>query len=331
VHYAIALESAKNLGLKHEQALLYSNLGFIYAYLPAERHKALSYCKASLGLWDELDDKRGKGRANSALGCVLFMAGQFDEALQCFQQALEIFEPVGDREWLSTVYSWRAAVYMSTRRLDAAEEDLQRSLEIGVVKDRPMNLSRLGGLYMMKPTHQNLSPEAIDECHRQAQKAIDECHSLALSQGNVLYQLISIRDLARLARHKKEFHRLEKLEQLRDDYLRAWPNPQDRRALGMLYLNLGSLALGQGKLDTAIGYYKEGLPPLTELDRYGRDTIEIHIERMEKVFVHELCVGAASIRAIGSALREFWQEKGFDAAHPEVNMRFGRWANWKDA
>jgi tetratricopeptide (TPR) repeat protein len=316
-HYETALAIARELKLKHEQALLYSNLGFIYAYIPSERQKASSFCKASLRLWEELDDKRGKGRAYSTLGCVTFMEGQLEEALPYFQQALNIFEPVNDREWLSTVYSWRGAVCMSTNELDLAEKDLLQSLKMDIKKDRPMNLSRLGLVYLMQGKL------------KKGQAAVEECRALAVELRDVLYQMVSIRDLARLARQKKQFSQLETLESYLKDYLAEWGVPQDRRAFGMLYLEFGNLALGQGNIDAAISYYKQGLEPLARLGRYGSDSVEVHIRRLEEIFVTELGVQAEQIRSIGAALQSFWQAKGFDLDYPNVAIDLEKWATWE--
>lgn len=318
-HYEAALNIARKLNLKHDQALLYNNLGFIYTYIPSEREKASSYCKASLKLSEELKDRRGIGRAYSALGCATFMNGQFDEALTYFQRALNIFEPANDREWLSTVYSWRGSVYLSTNDLDLAERDLLQSLEMNIKKDRPMNLSRLGLIYIMQGK--------LDE----AQEVVDECRALAMDFRDVLYQLISIRDLARLACHKKDYSQLETLNGYLQQYLQEWGQPQDRRAFGMLYLNFGSLALGQSKFDAAIDYYKMGLEPLAELGRYGNDTLEVHVRRLDRLFVTEMNLDSEEISRIGRALQSFWLEKGFDNTYPEVLIQFEMWAMWKEA
>jgi len=319
-HYEIALGLARKLDLKRQQALLYSNLGFIYTYIPDQKNKALSYCKASLALRKELNDKRGMGSSLSTLGCVTFMDGRFDEALSYFQQALDIFEPAQDREWLSTVYSWRGAVYMSNKYTpDLAEKDLLQALKMDVQRDKAMHQSRLGLIYMMQ--------DKLDE----AQEAVNECRKLALDLPDVLYQMVSIRDMARLARHKQEYERLEEFERLLGDYLKQWGNPQDRRALGMLYLNFGSLALGQSKFDKAIEYYKSGLKPLAELGRYGSDALEIHTQRLEDIFVNELHLEPAHIRNIGRQLQKFWRENGFDIDHPDVWIHLKKWISWEGA
>jgi hypothetical protein len=96
-------------------------------------------------------------------------------------------------------------------------------------------------------------------------------------------------------------------------------------------LNFGSLALGQSKIDTAIDYYKQGLAPLAELGRYGSDTVEVHIKRLEEVFVTSLHLDPETIRYIGTALQSFWEEKGYDVIHPDVSIDFDKWVTWEGA
>ncbi len=318
-HYEAALDLAIEIGLKYQQAILYGNLGFVYAYyahIPGHREKALWFCEQSLSLWEELGDRRGQGRAYSTLGSISLMAGQFDEALLYFQKALNIFEPANDREWLSTVYSWRGAVYLSMDNFELAEKDLLRSRKLKVQKDRPINLSRLGQLYMRQGK--------LDE----AQEVIEECHELALAMPDVWYQLVSLRDMAGLSLLKREYERLEEFEQRLDSYLEKW-EAQDRRALGMLYLNLGSLALGQSDLAKAVEHFEAGLKLLAELGRYGNDTPHTYMERLEKIIVMNLRLPPEQIRDIGSKLLSFWREEGLHITHPDVRILLSRWAKWE--
>jgi tetratricopeptide (TPR) repeat protein len=318
-HYAVALDLAIEIRSKHQQALLYNNLGFVYAYyahIPGNREKALWFCNQSLSIWEDLDYKRAKGQSYSTLGCITFMAGQFDEALSYFQKALDIFEPAHDREWLSTVYSWRGAVHMSRDNFELAERGLLQSLEMKIRKDRPINLSRLGLIYVLQ--------NKLDK----AQEAVDECRELALALPDIQYQLISLRDMARLACCKGEYERLEEFERLLDDYLGKW-EAQDIRTLGMLYLNLGNLALGKSDWAKAVEYFKLGLQILAPLGRYGGDTPQVYIERLEKVMVADLHLPPQKIRDIGAKLLSFWQEKGLSVTHPDVRILLSRWIKWE--
>lgn len=330
-HYEVALDLALELEqeakrdgkllkqAKHQQGLLYGNLGFLYAYyahIPGSRDQAMWFCNRSLAIWQELKDKRGQGRAYTTLGRVSFMDGRLNNAMAYFQKALNIFEPANDREWLSLVYSWRGATYFSMHEFDTAEEELHRSLEMNVLKDKPINLSRLGQLYM--------SQSRWDE----AEKSISECRELALELPDVWYQLVSLRDMANLSFYKRAYERLEEFEQMLVDYREQWGESQDLRALGMLYLYFGRLALGRLDLDKTVEYFSIGLKLLVQLGRYGNDTSQFYIQRLEKDMVEELNLSVDQIQTIGSHLLSFWQREGLNIAHRDVRLQLSKWAKW---
>lgn len=316
-HYEAALARAEKLDMKQQLALLYNNLGFVYAYIPSERHRAVSYCETALDLWQETNNERGVGAAYSTLGCITFMAGHLGEALNYFQRALNIFEPAQDREWLSTVYSWRGAVYISQEKLDLAEKDLAQALALNVEKDRPMTLSRRALLELKRGQIE------------QVQQTIEECYQLSHKLRDALYQLVSLRDKARLACHLNKFEQLEPLEKEWAEYRKEWGEPQDRRAHGMLFLNFGLLAFGLEQPEKGLNYLKQGLEHLVELGRYGSDSLGVHVKRMEEAFTTYLQLPPAQISIIGAELQQFWKDKRLKQLYPNVARTFETWADWK--
>lgn len=324
-HYEAALGLAIEEDLLHEQSMLYNNLGFLYAYkrdIPQYDETAFRYCNESLRLAQELDDKRGVGCAYSALGCVAFMAGELDQAVAYFQDALDIFEPAQDEEWLGVVYAWLGATYMSGLRADLnqAEKYLLRAREINVPKEQPMVLSRLGLTYLLEGE--------LDK----AGDAVKECYRLAQALPDLRYQWISIRDVARLARYKKEYDHLEALEQEMWDYISSHQHVAlDQRSFGMLRMELGTLALGQGEEAKAVEHYMEGIKILVSVGRYGGDTPQVFLERLEKqVLLGSLKLVPSQIRALGSQLLSSWQVEGLHIRYPDIREFFSRWAHWEE-
>jgi len=323
-HYEIALELAIDENLQHEQSMLYNNLGFLYAYrkdFPNYYDTALRFCKESLRLAQQLENERGIGRAYSALGCITFMGGDIEQSLDYFQKALEIFEPTNDEEWLSTVYAWRGAVYMSTpyHDLDLAERDLLRAKGIGIPKELPMVFSRLGLIYLLR------------EKYDQAEECINQCHELAYNLPDFWYQWVAIRDMARFASYTKQFDRLETLENEMQAYLAQHPKP-DARAGGMLHMELGTLSMGQGKVEDAAQHYYDGMKILTYIGPYGGDTPITYLDRLEKdFFINYLSLTPKQIRDIGSRLLKLWRAGNFHILYPDVRAAFSNWTNWQEA
>ncbi len=321
-HYQQALNLAKKIGAEKQQILLYNNLGFAYAYyvdIPNHRDKAFVLCEQALTLAKKLGNKRLEGMAYSTMGCITYMAGRFDEALSYFQYALDIFEPADDHDWLSTVYSWRGALYMAQGNTDEAEKGVRHSLKLEVQRDRPLNLARLA--------HILISQEKIEK----AQHAIDECRQLALDLPDVLYQIVSLRDMARMAVIKREYQRCEELEQFLAEYKQKWGEPKDLRALGMLHLNLGKLALGQSNQTKAIEHLESGFLLLAKEERYGKDTPKKFIDQIEQFMVNYLEFSSEQIREIGEKLVTFWKKEGLQIEHPDVQLLLSGLATWERA
>ncbi len=326
-HYEAALALALEEDLLKQQALLYNNLGFLYAYEkdePGHQEIAERYCKEALRLAQKQEDPRSIGRAYSTLGCVTFMAGEIVESLDYFQKALDIFEPEHDDEWLSQVYSWRGAAYMSRQNFDRVEnlflakKDFQRAAAIAIPKEQPMILSRLSLIYLLE---NNLDG---------AEKAAQASREAAFDLPDLRYQWISIRDRARVMRHKKEYHCYEELKDEMAEYLKERHSAPDARSHGMLHLELGSLALGKGENATAIEHYHEGMKILTRLERYGGDTPEVYLERLEKeVFLDNLALSKEQIREVGAQLLADWQKAGLHIRYPDVRNIYARWAQWE--
>lgn len=329
-HYDGALDIALKLGdsTKRQQALLYNNLGFVLSYyfdVPGHREQAQWFCQQSLELAIELEDKRAEGRSYCTLGCIQMMDGRFHHAMESFRIALDIFEPTQDLEWLSTIYSWRGAIYISWHELEKAEEDIRRSLSMGIQKDTPLSLSRLAMIDILRYLKDRNSSYLVE-----AVSSVDECYTLSTQQKNVWYELIALRDKARVAFYTKQFVQLKPLKHLLKEYIKTNPKVQERRALGMLYLFLGGLALGQENTEEAINLLQNALQELARIGRYGGDTLPIHFQRLEEEFNIILHISPATVREIGRGLLNYWeQDKTLRLNHPDVRTILIKWANWR--
>ncbi|MBN2391405.1 MAG: substrate-binding domain-containing protein [Anaerolineae bacterium] len=323
-HYESALKLALEENLRDEQAKIYNNLGFLYAYNREERGYlgiAQSYCEESLRLATELEDERSVGCAYSTMGCVCFMGGELERALENFNLALEIFERKGDEDWQSQVYAWRGAVWINDNlmNLEKAQNDLEIARRINVPKDQPIILSRLALINLLRGN--------LDK----AEKMVNECQQRALELPDPWYQWISIRDLARIARYRNDFSRLPALEQQRQRHLKTWHNV-DQRAHGMLLLELGCLALGLSDHQKAVNYFIEGMKVLISVGQYGGDRPAIFLQRIEQQF---LCgnshLSGAQIATFGQDLLAAWKSGPHYIRYPDVRHVYEHWANWQEA
>ncbi len=325
-YYEQALELAQAHNMLLEQAFLCTNLGFVLIYqteIPRHKELALGYCLEGLRLAQQREklvgDKRAVGRSYCTLGCVSFIAGQISEALTYFQKALDIFEPAQDAEWLSVAYSWRGAALISgsTADLAAAERDLLRARNLGIPKEQPAILSRLSLIHLLQGKLALATQEA------------EECRQIALKLPDPWYQWVSLRDLARVARYRQDYAKLDELAEAMQAHLQKWPRP-DRRAWGMLCLELGCLALGRNEMERALAYFEEGIGILVVLGQYGADTPSVYLERLQEFFVNTLRLPAITIRTLGEELLRRWQNRKLHIIYPDIRAVFLQWAQWEE-
>lgn len=323
-HYEIALQLAlEEDAYPKQQALLYNNLGFLYAYrreIPDYLGTAQRFCNESLRIAKELDEDRSIGRAYCTMGCVCFMGGELERALENFKLALEIFEPKDDEEWLSQVYAWRGAAQMSgpTMDLAAAQSDLELARRINIPKDQPIILSRLALVYLVRGR--------LEE----AENLVEKCRQHAMELPDLWYQWVTIRDLARVARYRNAFSRLPELERMREEHLAQWPNI-DQRAHGMLLLELGCLALGLQDHRKAVNYFIKGMEILTTVGKYGGDQPVIFLQRIEQQFIrHNPYLSKKQIADLGRDLSAAWKSGMLHMRYPDIRNIYEHWANWQE-
>jgi ABC-type sugar transport system substrate-binding protein/Flp pilus assembly protein TadD len=360
LNLALELEKSGGEDTRREQALLYNNLGFLYAYKrtdPNWLERAQRLCLESLELAQALNEERGVGRAYSALGCVCFMGGEIEKALENFELALEVFEPKGDEEWLCQVYAWRGAARMSgsNKDYDAAKSDFERARKYRIDKEQPIILSRLALIYLIEGR--------LDE----AKALVEECREIADRLPDPRYQWIAIRDLARVARYRRDCtrdtvaeleglmnqHLLQQLQrklnteqttfqeqqlpvnldQLRSQ-LERWGLELtnlnvDQRAHGMLRLELGCLAMGLPDHEKAVEYFIGGMKLLIEVGQYGGDQSTTFLLRIEEQFFHDNPrISDIRIRDLGRDLLMRWRSELLHVLYPDIRNVYERWTNW---
>lgn len=155
-HYKSALKYSLGFKDKHQQALIFNNLGFALGLQPIEEEEeALPLCEQALKIWQDLGYERGVGQVYCTMGEILRYHNRLEEALDHFDEAAEIFEPVDDLEWLSNVYCGRGTVEVIISMLEEenierkqdylerAKSDLEEARDIGLRRDEPRYLHYL--------------------------------------------------------------------------------------------------------------------------------------------------------------------------------------------
>jgi len=134
-HYRRALELAKQLGDRSAEAEQLYNLSFTHSILlKAQRtqhdvDEARRLLEESVGLFTELRDRAGQGKATWALSENQFLAGEFEAAWRRGQEALKIFTELDDRYMVGWSRWELAGAAYFLGRFREAKDQLAAALE----------------------------------------------------------------------------------------------------------------------------------------------------------------------------------------------------------
>jgi tetratricopeptide (TPR) repeat protein len=311
-HYQEALTLCLDNNILDDYGWVLNNIAFVLSY--RDRRSAIAYGLAAIEHWHAIGNKVGLGAAYGALGIVYYQAGIYDESLSYYQKALDIFEP-DYQEWMATIYSWRGALYQDLDRMEDAERDLLRALEIGPTHIEAMTLNRLGRVYMSRQDWQ-----AAVEC-------MTKSYERARNIPDYLYWLGSLARLAIIAAEQKEYHRLEEFKRQLDECLQVIKSP-DENSLGIAYMALGRLALGGGQVVTAIQYFKEAISLIIDYGPYAHTDVTVRLGYVAKDF-WDLPVDV--IRELGRQLKQYCSDKQREnLAYGAILPVLYKWATWKE-
>ncbi len=170
---------AEKQGLPVEQAKSCTTLGTIK--LEAGNFaEAMSYCRKSMEIYEELGDKDGMASAHGTMASVYRSQGMIDRALEHFHESLRLKQECGaGREELARCHFNIGACYSSLFRLDLAQSSYEFARKIWEKSGDRMKLAYLynniGSLYGKK--------EELDEAREYFQKALDIREDLGDKKG----------------------------------------------------------------------------------------------------------------------------------------------------
>jgi class 3 adenylate cyclase/tetratricopeptide (TPR) repeat protein len=114
-----AIEEAPAAEAKDALAQAYLVLDWAYASLG--RFDEAQNSIQSLTIYEELGDLRRRGLVLNNLGAIAHFQGRWDEAVELYEEAREVFGRVGDRWFASLATANRGAILRDQGRLDEAE------------------------------------------------------------------------------------------------------------------------------------------------------------------------------------------------------------------
>jgi tetratricopeptide (TPR) repeat protein len=247
------------------------------------------------------------------LGVAYYRHDRYSLAFNAFQQAAKIFEPLDKRDWLGQIYAWRGTLYRDQQEWGEAKNDLQKSLDIGASNIRPMTLYWMGRVYTALRDWEQ-AETYMQESLREAQQVPD-----------FQYWLASIARLIAIAAEKGEYARLDEFKRLLASCLWKHKSPE-KNSLGMAYVGLARLALGQNAPTQFVCYMRRGIARINS-SSYSHADILGQLEFVENGFKH---INSEIIRDVGQRLQTHVVEKELeDIDYSAVTPIMYRWATWK--
>lgn len=310
-NYNEAISLADEIQDTKRLAYLYNNLAYVQA-LEGNHHSAIELCHTAETYWRELKFDRGLGSTFSTLGCVYMEANNIDEAIKYLTQALVVFEPGEDNEWLSTVCWELGKAYWLKNDLVKAETYLLRAQKLGKIKDRHIVEHYLGEL--------RLSQGQLD----QAKELFESSYSLARDVQDPYYIINCLGDLARVAFMREEYDLRDKF---RNDYDNFQVKHNDKYPLpqGLLKRYLADLYMVAGDFESASDYYCEAFVLIAHHGSYDPYTIIPQLQQVEDNVLRNAAVPRTQMVRLGEILNSKWKQSGLDETCPEASAFFRKW------
>ena len=107
-----------------------SALWLAYAHFGSERLKAIQFAGEALRLWSSSNSRDGVARAHSALGFFAAVAGEFETAQCNYQQALDNFRTIGDKDNEAVALNGIGYANRENGDLEASLENYRRAKAI---------------------------------------------------------------------------------------------------------------------------------------------------------------------------------------------------------
>lgn len=168
-----AIELAKSIGQKREEAIAKGILAIVYAET-GNIDKSAEYYFQALKLFEEIGDKRETGLVLGNIGADFMYQGNYEKALEYMNKSLEIAQQINDKQGIAQQYNNLAGIYMKQLKNSPKALEYFKKAEIvnREINDRyqtGINLVNIGTIYK-----QMSQPDSALQCYQQAMNLFNE-------------------------------------------------------------------------------------------------------------------------------------------------------------
>lgn len=306
-----------NSDVSYEYGLIMNNYAFVLSDDNENRKAAIDIATSAVEHWKILDNDIGLGAAYLVLGVAYYRSDHSKQALESFDNAMNIFGPLKLNDWIGQIYSWRGAQYHDMQNFDEAEKCISESIKICLPNIMAMNLNRLGRIYMNR--------QEWDE----AREYILESLKRSKEIPDYIYWLGSIARLISIAAKKYESHRYEEFQDTVNEYINKY-KIIDKNSLGIAYLSLAKLAFLQNnpqQVAQIVENLKKGIPLIIEHGSFARTDYKTRLDIIEEDFDR---TDDQIIQEVGRKMVDFIAKKEKENInYTPVSEVMYKWSNWK--
>lgn len=249
----LALRSARQLGDRHGEGRILSNLGRVYAK-QGKWPEAIDHYGRGRDILRDLGDRHDEARSLVGSGEVYCHRGRWEEAIDAFEQSRAIFGELGDRSGEGDALMGLAQVFWYQTRWDEAISHNEQALAIvRSVGDRHREGQALVGLG--KVYREQARREQAIECHQRAQVIFHEL-------GDELHEAEALHSLGNVRRDQGQWNEAQRCY---ETGLAMRRELGDRAGESWSLAQLGHLKRDQGIFQDALTWYRQALDVIRQL------------------------------------------------------------------
>jgi len=313
----IELGIFENEDISYNYGLIMNNYAYVLSDDNSTRKAAIDIAHLAVDHWKQLGNNIGLGAAYLVLGIAFYRSDHSKQALEAFDNAMNIFGHLNLNDWLGQIYSWRGAQYHDMQKFDDAEREIRESIKICSPHLMAMNLNRLGRIYMNR--------HLWDEAEKYMHQSLDHAKKIP----DYVYWLGSIARLASIAAKKFQSDRYNEFKNDVNEFIKEH-KIVDKNSLGIAYLSLAKLAFLQNKrekIEQIVENLEDGIPLITEHGSFARTDYKTRLDIIQEDFDR---TDYQIIREVGQKMIDFIEKK------EKVNINYTpvlecmyKWSNWK--
>lgn len=294
---------------KGELASIMNNQAYVKA-LEGNQSIAEQWASEALKWRKQIGSTIDVADSYSTLGEIYFMSYRTKDAMDHYDQALEIFTQENHREKMALARCGRALIFLLQEEIDKAEADLKYAFENGSKNQHPRILHHQARILAKRGDLEG------------AYKKYEDCRKISQEMKDERYDFKSFADLIDLTWELKAF---DKWEGFASELKTKFSKKMDSFLRGSSLRKIADLAICDNHYTEALTFYKESLP-LIAVYSFGNASspssdpflITKQLESIEKR------IGAGSspklLKQLGSDLAQFWSKEKVNIAGKEEKL-----------